>query len=182
MPAQPRFSKLCAFSKAAAPEWLHILQLYSQLMSLSLFDWYLSRPHNKNIKDAFDGTTRPLRLRGNVEGTNHAETGQLHRRHRAQQPAFLGHDCLTGETAFRQATDGRVIPRPFVCRGYFTNTPPFITWLTSSSTRTSANGSPFTATRSAKRRGAMLPSSCSLPRSSAARMVALWIACIGVMP
>jgi hypothetical protein len=30
----------------------------------------LLRRHNKNIKDAFDGTTRPLRLCGKVEGTN----------------------------------------------------------------------------------------------------------------
>jgi hypothetical protein len=45
--------------------------------------------------DAFEGTTRPLRwLCGTEEGMKHAETGQLYRRNCAQQPAFLGHDCL----------------------------------------------------------------------------------------
>jgi hypothetical protein len=53
--------------------------------------------------------TRPSRwLRGKVEGMKHAETGQLYRRTRAQQPAFLGHDCLTGKTALKnkQRTGG----------------------------------------------------------------------------
>jgi hypothetical protein len=48
----------------------------------------------------------------------HAEIGQLYRRNRAQQPAFLGHNRVIGvwgKLLLKTRTDGRVIPRPFVC-------------------------------------------------------------------
>ena len=69
--------------------------------------------------DAFEGTTRPSEqgLCGTKEGMKHAETGQLYRRTRAQQPAFLGHDRLTGKTALKTSNGRAGISRPFVYRG-----------------------------------------------------------------
>src|SRR5438105_2505 len=60
-------------------------------------------------------------------------------------------------------------------------TPPFITNRTRSSSETSFNGSPDTATRSAAMPGATAPTS-AWPKSSAASDVPDLIACIGVMP
>lgn len=61
-------------------------------------------------------------------------------------------------------------------------TPSFITNATFFSALTSASGSPATAIRSADAPAATTPSSPRWPSSSAAREVADWIACIGVMP
>jgi hypothetical protein len=44
----------------------------------------------ENIKDAFTGRPGLLAVRQG-EGMKHAETGQLYRRYRAEQPAFLSH-------------------------------------------------------------------------------------------
>ena len=65
--------------------------------------------------DAFEGTTRPSEqgLCGTKEGMKHAETGQLYRRTRAQQPAFLGHDRLTGKTALKTSNGRAGISPPF---------------------------------------------------------------------
>src|SRR4029077_5232464 len=61
--------------------------------------------------------------------------------------------------------------------------PPFITHFTFFiATSMSANGSPSTATRSAKYPGTTEPNSLSFPRSSAALVVAVRSACSGVMP
>jgi hypothetical protein len=67
--------------------------------------------------DAFEGTTRLLyqELRGTEEGMKHAETGQLYRRTRAQQPAFLGHDCLTVEQTALKTSNGRAGISPPFC-------------------------------------------------------------------
>src|SRR5262244_362578 len=61
-------------------------------------------------------------------------------------------------------------------------TPPFITKSTFSSTVTSLNGSPGTATRSAILPGSIVPTWSRVPINSAATDVAERIACIGVIP
>src|SRR5262249_54639325 len=60
--------------------------------------------------------------------------------------------------------------------------PSFITKTTFSRAFTSFSGSPLTATTSASAPGAMTPSWPFIPSISAARDVADWIACIGVIP
>ena len=47
-----------------------------------------------------------------IEGMKHAETGQLFRRTRAQQPAFLGHDGLR-KTALKTSNGWAGISPPF---------------------------------------------------------------------
>src|SRR5438067_3365563 len=67
-------------------------------------------------------------------------------------------------------------------RSFLKTWPPFITKRTCSRRPMSCNGSPSTATRSARRPGDTSPRFCDSPRSAAATVVALWIACMGVIP
>src|SRR5438477_9616669 len=67
-------------------------------------------------------------------------------------------------------------------RSFLKISPPFMTKRTCSRRAMSCSGSPSTATMSAKCPADSSPRFCDSPRRAAATVVALWIACIGVMP
>src|SRR5581483_8296685 len=105
----------------------------------------------------------------------------LERRGQRRDPAGPGRGELPRGRAGGAEHERKTDPEraPHYCERY--TTPAFITKRTRWSSVMSRSGSPATATRSADIPGATAPSS-GCPRSSAARLVAAWIACIGVMP
>jgi peptidoglycan/LPS O-acetylase OafA/YrhL len=65
---------------------------------------------------------------------------------------------------------------------FFTTSPPFITNFTCCNAVMSCSGSPSTAMMSANLPGSRVPTLSVQPRRSASLMVAVWIACIGLIP
>src|SRR5439155_8275255 len=94
------------------------------------------------------------------------------------RPGARGEQQEGGEGALHAL----VVNREGDQRSFLKTWPPFITNRTCSRRATSCSGSPSTAARSAKRPAATSPRFWDSPRSAAATVVALWMACIGVMP
>ncbi len=95
----------CAAAQENCAYELQNVQLNCLLIELSFNRFSLIRRHNENIKDAFisDDPAISTGAVRHIEGMKHAETGQLYWRSRAQQPAFLGHNCLTRNNAPKTA-------------------------------------------------------------------------------
>ena len=109
-----------------------------------------------------------------------SEMAEVPSRAASRKVFFIRRTLVSEKAASKGIAKG--LEGPPMARHQRTILPSFITSAICSNAVMLVKGFAFTATRSAKRPAAIAPNIFSFPNNSAARIVALWIACIGVMP